>query len=117
MKGPTLFPDLRTFEGVEHATFCDACLVRGLLEDDGEWQQCLQEAAAFQTGAKLCSLFTMLLLFCSLTKPDVLWRDFCMHICDDLRHQLVSLGRVDPADNNYDFGLFLLNKVLQQSGK
>lgn len=37
VKGPTSFPDLHTFEGVEHATFHDACLVCRLLEDDGEW--------------------------------------------------------------------------------
>ena len=37
VKGPTSFPDLCTFEGIEHATFCDACLACGLLEDDSKW--------------------------------------------------------------------------------
>jgi hypothetical protein len=50
--------------------------------------------------------------------PATLWNDFRAHICDDLRHQLRVLGRQDnPTDDEvYDFGLYLLNKVLEKSG-
>lgn len=117
-KGPTSFEDLRTFEDTIHPTFRDACLARGLLEDDGEWCQCLQEAVAMQTGARLRNLFATLLLFCNPTKPEILWHDFRPHICDDLQHRLISMGRRDPSDDEtYDYGLFLLDKVLQQSGR
>ena len=51
-------------QGVVHASFRDACLARGLLEDDGEWRQCLHEASVMQTGTRLRYLFAMLLLFC-----------------------------------------------------
>ena len=36
-KGPRSFGELRTYNGVIHDTFHEACLVQGLLEDDGEW--------------------------------------------------------------------------------
>lgn len=36
-KGPRSFEDLRTFNGTLYNTFCKACIVRGLLEDDSEW--------------------------------------------------------------------------------
>lgn len=118
-KGPHSFEDLRTVDGVTHATFREACLARGLLEDDGEWRQCLQEAADLQSGTRLRHLFATLLLFCNPTQPDILWYTFRHHICDDLRHRLTtSMGRQNPTDDVvYDFGLHLLNKILRQSGR
>ena len=57
VKGPTSFAHLRTFNGVCYDSFKATCLARGLLEDDGEWRQCLQEAVKMQTGAR-CSVAT-----------------------------------------------------------
>jgi hypothetical protein len=48
--GATCFEDLRTTHRphtpttVVHPTFKAACLARGLLQDDAEWDQCLSEA-------------------------------------------------------------------------
>ena len=50
VKGPTSFAHLCTVNGTLYPTFRETCLARGLLEDDGEWRQCLQEAAMLQTG-------------------------------------------------------------------
>lgn len=114
VKGPTSFEDLRTVDGHLYDTFRDSCLARGLLEDDGEWRQCLQEAATMQTGRQLRSLFATLLIFCSPTKPEDLWSEFRQHICDDLCHRLVSQGRQNPTEDEvYDYGLYLLDKELQ----
>lgn len=84
VKGPTSFESLRTFYGIAYPTFREACLARGLLEDDGEWRQCLMEASFMQTGERLRDLFATLLLFCCPTKPEQLWNEFREHICDDL---------------------------------
>ena len=70
VKGPTSFENLRTFGSITYPTFCEACLARGLLEDDGEWRQCLLEASVMQTGKQLRDLFATLLLFCSPAKPE-----------------------------------------------
>jgi hypothetical protein len=117
VKGPRSFEHLQTFDNVVYPTFRAACLARGLLQDDGEWCRCLQEAADMQTGTRLRHLFAMLLLFCNPSEPEVLWNDFRVHICDDLRHRLMtSVGREHPTEEDiYDFGLFLLDKILQQS--
>jgi hypothetical protein len=53
VKGPTSFIDIRTVDGVVYPTFREACIARGLLEDDGEWRECLREAAVMQTGSRL----------------------------------------------------------------
>lgn len=117
VKGPTSFEDLRQYRGVQYATFREACLARGLLEDDGEWRTCLQEASHMQTGARLRHLFATMLLFCHPVEPQQLWNDFRHHICDDLWHRLRIAGRVDPSDEDvFDYGLYLLDRVLRQSG-
>jgi hypothetical protein len=53
VKGPRSFEDLQTYCGHRYSTFRKACLVRGLLKDDSEWQQCLEEACHMQTGTCL----------------------------------------------------------------
>ena len=53
-------------------TFKEACSARGLLEDDREWTQCLQEASVMQTGHQLRSLFVMILRDCTPLHPEQL---------------------------------------------
>jgi len=44
VKGATSYEHLRIVDGREHDTFKDACIVMGLLADDNEWDQALEEA-------------------------------------------------------------------------
>lgn len=116
VKGPTSFENLRTFGGVTYPTFREACLARGLLEDDGEWRQCLLEASVMQTGTRLRNLFAALLLFCSPTKPEQLWNEFREYICDDLGYRLHCSGCQDPRDDEiFDYGLWLIERVLMKT--
>jgi hypothetical protein len=46
VRGATSFLDLRTHGGVQCATYREAALMRGLLEDDRHWDACLIEAAS-----------------------------------------------------------------------
>ena len=117
VKGSRSFDDLKTVDDEVCDTFHEACLKRGLLEDDGEWEMCLQDAADIQTGSQLRHLFTTLLLFCTPTQPNILWFNFRDKICDDLRHKLHDLGRTNINENDiYDYGLHLIDNILHDSG-
>lgn len=118
VKGANSFEDLRRYGQDEpYPTFHAACVARGLLEDDGEWRLCLEEASAMQTGRKLRELFATILLFCSPAQPDTLWNEFRTNICDDLNYRLRGLGISNPSEEEvYDYGLCLLNNVLKESG-
>jgi hypothetical protein len=89
-----------------------------LLEDDGEWRRCLEEATGMHTGQQLRQLFVTLLLFGEPSQPDQLWMAFRDHICDDLEHRLQSRGvtNLSPGDI-YDYGLFLINQLLTEYGR
>ena len=119
VKGSTSFEDLRTIAGVIYPTFRDACIAYGLLEDDGEWVICLRDASEMQTGTSLRQLFASLLLFCSPTHPDKLWEQFRDFICDDLAHHIRTQYHIDhpSPDEVYDLGLYLLEGILNASGK
>jgi hypothetical protein len=60
--GATSFEDLRTTlddagNSTLHDTFRAACLARGLLQDDGEWASCLQEAASVSHVLRISVIF------------------------------------------------------------
>ena len=54
VKGAKSFDDLCQYNSLELSpTFHAACIVRGLLDDDGEWSECLTEASQMLTGTHL----------------------------------------------------------------
>ena len=117
IKGPTSWENLRTFDGKIHPTFHDACLARGLLENDDEWRQCLSEASLTHVGESLRRLFSLILRHCQPSQPDVLWEDFRESLCDDLGWRLQRIRDTTaeiPLNDIYDFGLFLIDQDLHQ---
>ncbi len=48
--GATSYKYLRTVDGIEHDTFKYACIAMGLLVDDNEWHQALEEAGLWALG-------------------------------------------------------------------
>ena len=118
VKGSTSFKSLRTYNGQIYPTFKAACMARGLLEDDGEWRQCLQEASVIQTGRQLRQLFVTILKDCIPSEPRALWDQFKENICDDLGHVLRNRGMETLTHNQeYDYGLYLIDKSLREVGK
>ena len=70
-----------------------------------------------QTGTRVRHLVATFLLFGPPAQPEVLWNDFQHLICDDLGHWLQAMGIQNPMDEDiYDYGLFLLDTILGDSG-
>lgn len=109
VKGATSFEDLRTVNGILYPTFRDACMMRGLLEDDSEWRLCLQDAVVFQTGYRLRQLFATILLHCSPHQPHALWNEFRGYICDDVAHRLQTMGFTQATEEDILIRLRLIS--------
>jgi hypothetical protein len=45
VKGAQSYEYLRTYNGITHSTFKEACNARGLLSNDQEWYNAFDEAA------------------------------------------------------------------------
>ncbi|CAG8677114.1 11328_t:CDS:2, partial [Cetraspora pellucida] len=86
IRGPQSFDHLKTVNNITYSTFKSACMAIGLLEDDNEWIQCLEEASVMCSGLQLRSLFAIILIQCAPTLLENLWTCFRTNICDDLCH-------------------------------
>ena len=71
--GPTSFEDLRTHDGIVHPTFRDACVARGLTEDNQEWVNTLADAVHYMMPQAFRGLFVILLVDCQLSGAVALW--------------------------------------------
>ena len=60
--GAESFESICTIEGTLHPTFQAACVALGLLEDDGEWISCFEEAGHIASGRAQCVLFVCAML-------------------------------------------------------
>ncbi|XP_074317835.1 uncharacterized protein LOC141653863 [Silene latifolia] len=63
IRGPTSFEALKTVKGYKCATFQDAALRYGLLEEEDAAELCMAEACAVQMHTTLRRLFLTLLIF------------------------------------------------------
>ncbi|XP_076881582.1 uncharacterized protein LOC143529741 [Bidens hawaiensis] len=73
VKGPKCFEDIRTVDGFVCDSFRDACYRRGLLDDDKEYIEAIEEAGHTANGYYLRNLFATMLITSSLSRPDYVW--------------------------------------------
>jgi hypothetical protein len=84
VRAATSFQDARTVDGVVCATFKEAAIRRGLLEDDNEQTACLKEASEVKMPRALRQLFASLLLFSVPKDPKKLWEEHKTALTEDL---------------------------------
>ncbi|RID81149.1 hypothetical protein BRARA_A03747 [Brassica rapa] len=88
VKGPTGYDDLYTVGDTKHESFQAACLARGLLDGDKEWQDAMTEANQWSSPSCLRRLFVLILVFCCISDPQKLWINTWQYMSEDvLRHQ------------------------------
>ncbi|XP_056698595.1 uncharacterized protein [Spinacia oleracea] len=87
MTGSTSFADIRTVNGVEFATFKEACNALGLLEGDSEWHEDLKAASSWAHAPQLRELFATILIFCEVTSPSDLWEKNWDLLSDDVQYR------------------------------
>jgi primosomal protein N' len=117
----TSFEDLRMVDGHVCATFKEACQARGLLENDQEWAQALEEASHWATGRRLRDLFASVLLFNEVINLGELWH----HFVDDLSDDLQARARRESGDRDltltteqlHNIALHELEIILQRNGR
>ena len=88
----------------------DAALKRGLLEDDQESDQCLEEAATYSMPAQLRQLFVTILLFNEPSNPLDLWDKYKASLAEDF------LCHAKTLIPDIVLNVHILNKVLLDIG-
>ncbi|XP_021762930.1 uncharacterized protein LOC110727659 [Chenopodium quinoa] len=95
VRSPTSFEDLRTVNSHVYATFQEAALKLGLLEDDDIGDLCMSEAKDSQLPVALRCLFATILIFCQPKDPFALWCKYSGDLSEDFQHQYP--GQVERA--------------------
>ena len=108
-RGKISFQDMKAVEnGRVCETYQEVCRELGLLQDDHEWQQVLEEAA----GSKLCpqirELYVVILMFCQPSNPRSLFDEFWI---DDF--ELLGRRRGTSLDENQLMTMLLLGIELR----
>jgi hypothetical protein len=120
VKGATSYEHLQTVDDRVHDTFKDAYIAMGLLADDNEWHQALEEAGIWASGRQLCDMFASMLMFCEVTNPRQLWDAHWESLSDDIQ-VMTRCERADPTvtlseDALKDRALYEINQVLMRNG-
>ncbi|XP_076908312.1 uncharacterized protein LOC143565126 [Bidens hawaiensis] len=87
VKGPKCFEDIRTVDGVVCETFRDACYKRGLLDDDKEYIEAIEETSHTSTGYYLRNLFATMLITYSLSRPHFVWESTWQLLVDGILYK------------------------------
>lgn len=120
-KGPTSFQSLRIVQNFIYDTFQGACKALGLLDDESHWENTLSEASICCRPKPLRCLFAIMLTFCQITDPLMLWQKYCESMADDIlrrKRQELSSNDISFDQSIFDEALFELNKEVEVlSGK
>lgn len=84
VQGATSFEALRTVNGVCYPTFRDACKEYGLLDDDKEWHEVIDQWAAGGLPPQIRQLFVHIIVNCKVTDLAKLWSSHWHQMIDDI---------------------------------
>lgn len=91
VRGPQSYEEIRTVDGVLHLTFQEACNELGLLDNDKEWDEALQEASIWATPSQLRNLFATIIIFCEVADSLSLWEKHWQPMSEDISHHLQNV--------------------------
>nr|XP_043618055.1 uncharacterized protein LOC122589793 [Erigeron canadensis] len=127
VRGPQSYKDIKTVNGPEYATYKEACIAYGLLNDDKEWTDsgcytdAINEAKLWATGSQLRDLFVTILMFCDVRSPLEIWNENWETLSEDILYRLrrqfkfPNLHLSDEQIKNYC--LVEIQEILQRNGK
>jgi ATP-dependent DNA helicase PIF1 len=83
VKGACSFEDLRTHNNIVFETFKEAAKSRLLLEDDSEWDRCLNEASLIHMPSNLRNLFCSICVWSNPVDPVHLFENYKELLMED----------------------------------
>ncbi|XP_057740312.1 uncharacterized protein LOC130957472 [Arachis stenosperma] len=91
VRGPTSYEDVKTYNGVIYSSFRDACYARGLLDDDQEYVDAIEEASHWGSGHYVRKLFATLLWSNTMVRPEAVWEKSFGLLSDGILHDHITM--------------------------
>ena len=110
VRGASSYADLKTYNGVVYDTFQEACLARGLLENDGEWDRALSEGVALLMPQQCRQLFVTIMTHCQPSDPKQLWETYKVSLAEDYARTVseeaaIQMALADINERLSEFGM------------
>ncbi|XP_040362560.1 uncharacterized protein LOC112168203 isoform X2 [Rosa chinensis] len=86
-KGCQNFDSIKTINGIKYSSYQEACRSLGLLDEDKEWIEALENCLHFATAFEIRQLFVTIILFCDVASPQMLLDSYWLHMSDDILHR------------------------------
>ncbi|KHJ34368.1 putative transcriptional factor b3 [Erysiphe necator] len=120
-RGARSYRDLYTINGVEHSSPSAACQALGLISDESEWVEFINQIKDTATAHSLRRTLASIIVNSSITSAQSLWDRFKDNFTDDCLHRLSTDREIinpPPSDwtedeCRYDYGLWLLGDILR----
>ncbi|OMO85773.1 DNA helicase PIF1, ATP-dependent [Corchorus olitorius] len=96
VRGPRSYEEIRTVKGVLYDTFQAACKAAGLLGNDREWNDAMEEAAHTASPKELRGIFAMIIVFCQVSDPSRFFERHWRVMGYDIEHRM-RRSRRDPT--------------------
>ncbi|KAK1370941.1 hypothetical protein POM88_037033 [Heracleum sosnowskyi] len=121
VRGPTSFQCLRSVNGKVYPNFQEACKAYGLLDDDNEWHQVLQQCSVSGFAPQIRQLFVHIMVNCRVTDLRKLWDAHCKDMIDDIlmirRKQLKKSNLLLNEKQLEYYALAEIHKLLKSIGR
>ena len=93
----------------------------GLVADNTEWDDALNEASTWATGAQLRSMFFSLLMYNEVGQPELLWNKHWEDLSNDLERRLQREYRNPELrlsiDQRKNICLYELELIMRKNGR
>ncbi|XP_074300018.1 ATP-dependent DNA helicase PIF1-like [Silene latifolia] len=118
VKGPKSYEDIRTVNDVPYPTYREACYAFGLIGDDREYIDAINQASEWGSGFYLRNLFATLLLSGTLAMPIRVWEQTWPLLSDDiLRRQRSIFHNPELTEEELkNYALIDIEESLQLNG-
>ena len=90
-------------------SFKEACFALGLLEDDKEFIDAINQAAQWGSADFMRRLFVTLLVTKQFAKPEVVWDKTWHNLSDDISYRQRRIMRA-PSNNNNILMYYIIRK-------
>ncbi|XP_039690573.1 uncharacterized protein [Medicago truncatula] len=114
------YEEIKTVGGVTYQTFKETCNALGLLNDNKEWNDALNEASQWATGTQLRELFVTILLYGEVADIGKLWETNWKTLSDDIVYKkriLFQHSRLELNDEQIQsYCLIEIDKILVRAG-
>ncbi|PNX72649.1 ATP-dependent DNA helicase PIF1, partial [Trifolium pratense] len=120
-RGCTSYESIKTVNGIICKTFQEACSELGLLKNDQEFKDAINEASATATGGQLRSLFVRLLNMNTMSNAYDVWNSTWKLLADGIlymRRRSLKLPDLQISDDELkNLCLIEIGKLLNENGR